>query len=99
MSMSETGTPHQRHLGLFEATGVGVGAIVGGGILALAGTAFAQTGAGAWLAFLLNGGIAFITALSFAELSTAFPQSGGTYLFAKRVLSVGAAFSVGWVVK
>ena len=96
--MTETRTPHQRHLGLFEATGVGVGAIVGGGILALAGTAFAQTGAGAWLAFLLNGCIALITALSFAELSTAFPQSGGTYLFAKRVLSVGAAFSVGWVV-
>jgi len=94
--MQETGT--QRHLGLFDATGIGVSAIVGGGILALAGTAFAATGAAAWLAFLLNGCIAIITALSFAELSSAFPQSGGTYLFAKRVLSVGAAFSVGWVV-
>ncbi len=93
--MSESTT--QRHLGLFDATGIGVGAIVGGGILALAGTAFAATGAAAWLAFLLNGGIAIITALSFAELSTAFPQSGGTYLYAKRVLSVGAAFGVGWV--
>jgi APA family basic amino acid/polyamine antiporter len=91
-------TTTQRHLGLFDATGIGVGAIVGGGILALAGTAFATTGAGAWLAFLLNGVIAIITALSFAELSSAFPQSGGTYLYAKRVLSVGAAFSVGWVV-
>lgn len=94
--MSETKT--QRHLGLFDATGIGVGAIVGGGILALAGTAFATTGASAWLAFLLNGGIAIVTALSFAELSSAFPLSGGTYLYAKRVLSVGAAFSVGWVV-
>jgi len=94
--MPETTT--QRHLGLFDATSIGVGAIVGGGILALAGTAFATTGAAAWLAFLLNGGIAIITALSFVELSSAFPQSGGTYLYAKRVLSVGAAFSVGWVV-
>jgi len=93
-----TGEKRHRHLGLFDATGIGVGAIVGGGILALAGTAFAATGPGAWLAFLLNGIIAIITALSFAELSTAFPMSGGTYLFAKRVLSVGAAFSVGWVV-
>ena len=33
-----------RHLGLLGATGVGVGAIVGGGILALAGAAFAATG-------------------------------------------------------
>jgi amino acid transporter len=94
---SASGQP-QRHLGLYDATGIGVGAIVGGGILALAGTALAATGPGAWLAFLLNGLIAVITALSFAELCTAFPQSGGTYLFAKRVLSVGAAFSVGWVV-
>jgi APA family basic amino acid/polyamine antiporter len=93
-----TGQRRHRHLGLFDATGIGIGAIVGGGILALAGIAFAATGPGAWLAFLLNGIIAIITALSFAELSTAFPMSGGTYLFAKRVLSVGAAFSVGWVV-
>lgn len=93
-----TGQRRNRHLGLFDATGIGIGAIVGGGILALAGTAFVATGPGAWFAFLLNGIIAMITALSFAELSTAFPMSGGTYLFAKRVLSVGAAFSVGWVV-
>lgn len=96
--MGDASTQRQRRLGLFDATGIGVGAIVGGGILALAGTALLTTGPGAWLAFALNGLIAIITALSFAELSTAFPQSGGTYLFAKRVLSVGAAFSVGWVV-
>ncbi len=96
--MSDPSVQRQRHLGLFDATGIGVGAIVGGGILALAGTALVATGPGAWVAFALNGIIAIITALSFAELSTAFPQSGGTYLFAKRVLSVGAAFSVGWVV-
>lgn len=88
----------QRSIGLLGATGIGVGAIVGGGILALSGTAFALTGPSAALAFALNGIIALITALSFAELATAFPQSGGSYVFAKRVLSVGAAFAVGWVV-
>ena len=36
--------------------------------------------------------------LSFAELSTAFPESGGTYTFARKVLTVHAAFAVGWVV-
>lgn len=86
-----------RTMGLFEATGVGVGAIVGGGILALAGTAFSATGPAAVVAFALNGVIAILTALSFAELSTAFPRSGGTYLFAKRVLGVRSAFNVGWV--
>ncbi len=88
----------QRSIGLLGATGVGVGAIVGGGILALAGVAFAATGPGAMVAFALNGLIAILTVLSFAELSTQFPESGGTYTFAKKVLSVEAAFTVGWVV-
>lgn len=96
--MSDNPGHAQRSIGLFDATGIGVGAIVGGGILALAGTAFAATGPSAVLAFLLNGLIALTTALSFTELATAFPQSGGTYLFAKRIVSVGAAFNVGWVV-
>lgn len=84
-------------MGLLAATSVGVGAIVGGGILALAGVAFSAAGPSAIVAFGLNGLIAFMTAMSFAELATRFPQSGGTYAFAKRVYSVEAAFTVGWV--
>ncbi len=87
-----------RSIGLLGATGVGVGAIVGGGILALAGVAFATTGPSAVVAFGLNGLIALLTALTFAEMATSFPESGGTYTFAKKVLSVEAAFMVGWVV-
>ena len=84
-------------MGLAGATGVGVGAIVGGGILALAGVAFSTAGPSAILAFALNGSIAFLTALSFAEMAAAFPESGGTYTFAKKVLNVRIAFAVGWV--
>ena len=87
-----------RTMGLSEATLVGVGAIVGGGILALAGVAFAEAGPGAIAAFALNGVIALLTALSFAELAARFPRSGGTYTFARKVLTVEAAFAVGWVV-
>jgi APA family basic amino acid/polyamine antiporter len=88
----------ERNIGIFGAVGIGVGAIVGGGILALAGVAFSSTGPSAILAFALNGVIALITALSFAELSATFPESGGTYVFSKKVLSIRAAFAVGWVV-
>jgi amino acid transporter len=88
----------ERSLGLWGATGIGVGAIVGGGVLALAGVAFATTGPGAIVAFALNGAIALLTALSFAELAAAFPQSGGPYTFAKKTLSAETAFMVGWVV-
>jgi amino acid transporter len=88
----------ERHLGLFGATALGVGAIVGGGILALAGVAFAVTGPAAILAFALNGALAFLTVASFARLARRFPESGGTYTYAKKVLSIEVAFVVGWVV-
>lgn len=86
-----------RTIGLLGATSVGVGAIVGGGILVMGGVAMAQTGPSALLAFALNGIVAALTALSYAELSSAFPESGGSYTFAKKVLSVQAAFAMGWV--
>lgn len=90
--------PTQRTIGFIGATGIGVGAMVGGGILALAGVAFSVSGPSAILAFTLNGIIAFITALSFAEMAAANPQSGGTYTYAKKALTVQVAFGVGWVV-
>ena len=95
---SASGTDPHRTIGLFGATVIGVGAIVGGGILALVGVAFDAAGPAAFVAFALNGVVAILTALSFAELSARFPHSGGTYAFAKRVLSVRAAFTLGWIV-
>ncbi|MDH5674830.1 MAG: amino acid permease [Myxococcales bacterium] len=93
--MSEESTT--RSLGLLGATRIGIGAIVGGGILVLAGTAFAHTGPAAVVAFAVNGLLAVLTAMSFAEMASAFPESGGAYAFARRVLSVRAAFAAGWV--
>lgn len=88
----------KRTIGLIGATSIGVGGIVGGGILTLGGVAFANTGPSASLAFALNGLIAIMVALSYAEMSSTFPESGGMYLFSKKVLSIESAFFVGWVV-
>ncbi len=96
--MISNGNHPSRNLSFFSATGVGVGAVVGGGVLALAGVAFATTGPSAIVAFALNGIIALLTAMSFAELASRFPESGGTYAYARKVLAVEAAFAVGWVV-
>ncbi|MEX2602233.1 MAG: amino acid permease [Balneolaceae bacterium] len=87
-----------RTIGFFGAIGIGVGAMVGGGILALAGVAFSVSGPSALLAFTFNGLIALVTALSFAEMASANPQSGGTYTYAKKALSLQVAFGVGWIV-
>lgn len=95
--MSKEGLTDKK-MGLAGAVALGIGAMVGGGILALAGVAFSVTGASAILAFLLNGVLAFIVAMSFAEMASRNPQNGGIYTYAKRALSVQLAFGVGWVV-
>ena len=87
-----------REIGLVRATGVGIGAIVGGGILVLAGVAFSRTGPGSIVAFALNGIIAYLTAFSVAEVAAAFPESGGAYHFARKFFSVRAAFVAGWII-
>ncbi|TVR56844.1 MAG: amino acid permease [Gemmatimonadales bacterium] len=86
-----------RSIGFVGAAGIGVGAIVGGGVFVLGGVAVAEAGPAAMLAFALNGAIALLTALTFAELATAFPRNGGQYVYARRAFSVRAAFGVGWI--
>ncbi|MGM0744606.1 MAG: amino acid permease [Bacteroidota bacterium] len=98
MATDQQSASVNRTIGLFGALGIGVGAMVGGGILALAGVAFAVSGPSAIVAFIINGLIAIITALSFAEMASANPQSGGTYTYAKKALSLQVAFGVGWIV-
>ena len=87
----------RRRIGVYGATLVGLGGIIGGGMLILAGVAFGMAGPAAILALALDGVVAWLTAMSVTEISTAFPESGGAYTFAKKVLSVRAAFVVGWV--
>ena len=87
----------ERTIGVFGASLVGIGGILGGGLMVLLGTAFKMAGPAAILAFALDGLVAALTAMSVAEISSTFPQSGGAYNFARKVLNVRAAFVVGWV--
>lgn len=87
-----------RTIGLLGASRIGIAAIVGGGILALSGAALSAAGPAALVAFAANAAVALLAARSFVALTRAFPHSGGTYAFAKRVLGVHAAFGVGWIV-
>lgn len=86
-----------RHLGLFEATMIGVGAMIGAGIFVLTGIASGFAGPAAILAFALNGVVTIFTALSYAELSSAIPEAGGGYSFVKKVMPNSVAFISGWM--
>lgn len=87
----------QRSLGLFTSVSIGVGTMIGAGIFVLAGTSYDMTGPSASLAIFLSGCAALLTALSFAELATIIPASGGPYSYmceaAGRKLP---AFLCGW---
>lgn len=86
-----------RTLGLVDITMIGVGAMIGAGIFVLTGIAAGEAGPALVLAFLLNGIVTTFTALSYAELGSAFPEAGGGYLWVKEGLGGTQGFLAGWM--
>jgi amino acid transporter len=86
-----------REMTLFHAVMIGVGAMIGAGIFVLTGTAAGEAGPALILAFILNGFIATLTACSYAELGSCFPEAGGGYLWVKEGLPQPSGFLSGWM--
>lgn len=86
-----------RTLGLLDITMIGVGAMIGAGIFVLTGIAAGEAGPALVLAFLLNGIVTTFTALSYAELGSAFPEAGGGYLWVKEGMGGTQGFLAGWM--
>ena len=74
----------QRDLGLPETTAVAIGAMVGAGIFILPGIAYAIAGPAVVFAYLLAGLLVLPAALSAAEMATAMPEDGGSYVYVER---------------
>jgi amino acid transporter/nucleotide-binding universal stress UspA family protein len=86
-----------RNLNLFTITMIGVGGMIGAGIFVLTGIAAGVAGPALVLAFLLNGLVTTLTAMSYAELGSAFPEAGGGYLWVKEGLGGTQGFLAGWM--
>jgi len=86
-----------RALGCFDATMIGVGAMIGAGIFVLTGMAAGEAGPASVLAFALNGLVTMLTAASYAELSSKIPESGGGYSFIKKAYPGLFGFLSGWM--
>ena len=77
----------KRDLGLFATTAIAIGAMVGSGIFILPGLAFMEVGGpSVVLAFLFAGLLVLPAALSAAEMATAMPEDGGSYVYVERSL-------------
>jgi APA family basic amino acid/polyamine antiporter len=87
----------KRALGLFDATAISIGAIIGAGIFVVTGIVAELAGPSLVISIVLAGSIASFSALSFAQLSAYMPREGGGYQYTYRMISPYAGFLAGWM--
>lgn len=88
----------QRSLGLTHATAMVVGTIIGASIFVQPSeiTSLMPSASGILLVWLAAGALTLCGALVCAELASAFPRTGGVYVFLKEAYSPAAGFLWGW---
>jgi APA family basic amino acid/polyamine antiporter len=92
-----TKTTLHRGIGLFDATTIGIGAIIGGGIFVVTGIAAGLAGPALIISMVISAAISSFTAFSFSKLSVILPKEGGVYGFAYEFISPFAGFTAGWM--
>jgi basic amino acid/polyamine antiporter, APA family len=87
----------KRELGKWALTAIGVNQVIGSGIFRLPADLAAS--AGGWSPFLVGGvGLAsLLIALCFAEVSSRFEATGGSYIYTRAAFGRFLAFEVGWM--
>ncbi len=86
-----------RELGLFGATMMGLGSIVGTGVFVSIGVAAGSAGPSVILAIILAALVAMCNAFSSAQLAASLPVSGGTYEYGYKYLHPSLGFIAGWM--
>src|SRR5262245_45803395 len=92
--MAEASIHHGENPGLVRVMGPKllllfiVGDILGTGVYALTGAVAAEVGGAAWAPFLLAFVVATITAFSYLELVTRYPQAAGAALYVHRAFGI-----------
>jgi amino acid transporter len=76
----------KRALGLPTLIFYGLGTILGAGIYSVLGAAAGRAGDAVWLSLVASALVALLTALSYAELATTYPQAGAEYVYLRRAL-------------
>lgn len=87
----------KRELGLFGATMMGLGAIVGTGVFVSIGIAAGITGPAVIVAIAIAALVATFNALNSAQLAASHPVSGGTYEYGYKYLHPALGFTAGWM--
>ncbi len=85
-----------RRLGTGDAVVIGLGAMIGAGVFAAPGPAAAAAGSWLLLGLALAAIVAYANATSSAQLAALYPESGGTYVYARERLGGYWGFLAGW---
>jgi basic amino acid/polyamine antiporter, APA family len=87
----------KRELGVFGATFMGLGSIVGTGVFVSIGIATGIAGPMVILAIAIGALVATFNGLNSAQLAASHPVSGGTYEYGYRYLTPAFGFTAGWM--
>ncbi len=85
-------------LGLWDATMIVAGSMIGSGIFIVSADIVQNVGSAGWLiaVWLLTGFMTLTAAVSYGELSGMFPKAGGQYVYLKEAYNPLIAFLYGW---
>ena len=76
-----------------------IGAMLGWGWVVLSGEWVSTAGfIGSIIAFVIGGILVIVIGLTYAELASAIPETGGGFVFVKKAFAPGVAFISGWSV-
>ncbi len=91
-------TEFHRGLGLFDATMVVVGSMIGSGIFIVSADMARLLGSPGWLlaAWLITGVLTVAGALAYGELAAMMPRAGGMYVYLREAFSPLWGFLYGW---
>jgi len=91
-------TEFQRGLGLYDATMVVIGSMIGSGIFIVSAEMSRKLGSPGWLlvAWLVTGVLTVTAALSYGELAAMMPRAGGQYVYLREAFSPLCGFLYGW---
>ena len=87
----------EKVLGKKDVLAIGFGAMIGWGWVILAGEWILRAGSlGAMLAFGLGGIMVVFVGLTYAELTAAIPETGGTHIFGHRAFGANISYICTW---
>ena len=88
----------KREIRLYDAVMLVSGSMIGSGIYLVSADVARQTGSSGWLlaSWIIAGVLTMIGALSYGELTSMFPQTGGQYVFLQKAYGRMTGFLYGW---